>query len=61
MDYRRGEGYDWILMGFGVLVAAVFAGGSAPALALGLALVMLLFAAVRLAAWWLERRGGGRE
>ena len=61
MDYRRGEGYDWILMGFGVLIAAVVARESAGTLALGLLFVMLLFAFVRLAAWWLARREKGRQ
>lgn len=56
MQYRKGEGYDWILMGFGVLIAAVFAQEDVWAMAAGLAIVMLLFAGVRLGAWWLERR-----
>lgn len=60
MEYRKGEGYDWILMGFGVLIAAVFTQESVLTLVLGLAAVMLLFAGVRLAAWWLEQRDSGR-
>lgn len=60
MEYRKGEGYDWILMGFGVLIAAVLTQESVLSLVLGLAVVMLLFAGVRLAAWWLERRESGR-
>ena len=56
MEHRKGEGYDWILMGFGVLVAAVFARESAGMLALSLALVLVLFAGVRLLAWWLAQR-----
>ena len=54
MEYRKGEGYDWILMGFGVLIAAVFTQESVLTLVLGLAVVMLLFAGVRLVAWWLD-------
>ena len=50
MEYRKGEGYDWILMGFGVLIAAVFTQESVLTLVLGLAVVMLLFAGVRLVA-----------
>lgn len=61
MEYRKGEGYDWILMGFGVLIAAVSAQEGAYALLPRLALVMVLFAGVRLAAWWLGRRESGRE
>lgn len=60
MEYRKGEGYDWILMGFGVMIAAVLTQESVLTLVLGLAVVMLLFAGVRLAAWWLERRERGR-
>ena len=60
MEYRKGEGYDWILMGFGVLIAAVFTQESVLTLVLGLAVVMLLFAGVRLAAWWQEQRERGR-
>lgn len=60
MEYRKGEGYDWILMGFGVLIAAVLTQEGVLSLVLGLAVVMLLFAGVRLAAWWLERRESGR-
>ena len=60
MEYRKGEGYDWILMGFGVLIAAVSTQESVLTLVLGLAVVMLLFAGVRLAAWWLEQRERGR-
>ncbi len=60
MEYRKGEGYDWILMGFGVMIAAVLTQESVLSLVLGLAVVMLLFAGVRLAAWWLERRESGR-
>lgn len=56
MEHRKGEGYDWILMGFGVLVAAVFARESEGMLALSLALVLVLFAGVRLLAWWLAQR-----
>ena len=47
-------------MGFGVLIAAVFTQESVLTLVLGLAVVMLLFAGVRLAAWWLEQRERGR-
>ena len=60
MEYRKGEGYDWILMGFGVMIAAVLTQESVLSLVLGLAVVMLLFAGVRLAAWWLEQRERGR-
>lgn len=60
MEYRKGEGYDWILMGFGVMIAAVLTQESVLSLVLGLAVVMLLFAGVRLVAWWLEQRERGR-
>ena len=60
MEYRKGEGYDGILMGVGVLIAAVFTQESVLTLVLGLAVVMLLFAGVRLVAWWLEQRERGR-
>lgn len=57
MPYRKGEGYDWLLVGFGVLVAAVSAQDrEAEALVLRLAVVLVLFAGLRLAAWLLERR-----
>lgn len=57
MEHRKGEGYDWLLMGFGVLAAAVSAQNEAAGvLCFRLALVMALFAVVRLFAWWLERR-----
>ena len=57
MGHRKGEGYDWLLMGFGVLVAAVSAQNEATGvLCFRLALVMALFVGVRLFIWWLERR-----
>ena len=57
MPYRKGEGYDWLLVGFGVLVVAVFAQERGTGtLVLGLAAVGLLFAGLRLGAWWLTRR-----
>ena len=57
MGHRKGEGYDWLLMGFGVLVAAVSAQNeTVGVLCFRLALVMALFVVVRLLAWWLERR-----
>lgn len=57
MGHRKGEGYDWLLMGFGVLVAAVSAQNEAAGvLCFRLALVMALFVGVRLFIWWLERR-----
>ena len=62
MPRRKGEGYDWLLVGFGVLAAAVCAQeGETAALVLGLAVVGVLFAAVRLGAWWLERRERGED
>ena len=55
MPYRKGEGYDWLLVGFGVLIVAIFAQESgAGTLALGLAAVGILFAGLRLGAWWLS-------
>lgn len=57
MPYRKGEGYDWILVGFGVLIAALSAQEREPwVLVSGLAVVGVLFAGLRLGAWWLERR-----
>ena len=56
MPYRKGEGYDWILVGFGVLIAALSAQEREPwVLVSGLAVVGVLFAGLRLGAWWLER------
>ena len=38
MPYRKGEGYDWLLVGFGVLIAAIAAQErEAGALVLGFA------------------------
>ena len=52
MGHRKGEGYDWLLMGFGVLVAAVSAQNEAVGvLCFRLALVMALFVVVRLLGW----------
>ena len=57
MPYRKGEGYDWLLVGFGVLIAAVLAQEKeVEVLVLGFAVVGVLFAGLRLGAWWLERR-----
>ena len=57
MPHRKGEGYDWLLVGFGVLIAAIAAQErEAGALVLGFAVVGILFAVLRLGAWWLERR-----
>ena len=56
MPYRKGEGYDWILMGFGVLIAAVFAQNREDStLLLGLTIVLALFVCLRTVAWWMER------
>lgn len=60
MPRRKGEGYDWLLVGFGVLAAAVCA-QEGETLVLGLAVVGVLFAALRLGAWWLERRERGED
>ena len=60
MPRRKGEGYDWLLVGFGVLAAAVCA-QEGETLVLGLTMVGVLFAALRLGAWWLERRERGED
>lgn len=57
MPYRKGEGYDWLLVGFGVLIVAVFAQERGTGtLILGLVSVGILFAGLRLGAWWLTHR-----
>ena len=57
MPYRTGEGYDWLLVGFGVLIVAVFAQERGTGtLILGLVSVGILFVGLRLGAWWLTRR-----
>ena len=62
MPRRKGERYDWLLVGFGVLAAAVCAQeGETAALILGLTIVGVLFAALRLGAWWLGRRERGED
>ena len=60
MPRRKGEGYDWLLVGFGVLAAAVCA-QEGETLVLGLTMVGVLFAALRLGAGWLGRRERGED
>ena len=60
MPRRKGEGYDWLLVGFGVLAAAVCA-QEGETLVLGLAVVGVLFAALRLGPWWRGRGEGGED
>ena len=60
MPRRNGEGYDWLLVGFGVLAAAVCA-QEGETLVLGLTMVGVLFAALRLGAWGLGRRERGED